>query len=118
MKLLITGACGHIGSYITENIHSGKSILVDSRNNPPDIEENSMDFLFTSPPYPNEKDYTRTTRLESVLLDFFTDRKELYLLKKGLICSNTRGIHTDDDDGNHIMHIKYTLGAVRGLLSL
>ncbi|MDA8749285.1 site-specific DNA-methyltransferase [Candidatus Poseidonia alphae] len=89
-----------------ENTRSGKSILVDSRKNPTEIEENSIDFLFTSPPYPNEKDYTRTTRLESVLLDFFTDRKKLYMLKKGLICSNTRAIHTDDDDGEQIMHLE------------
>ena len=30
----------------------------------------SLSAVFTSPPYPNEKDYTRTTRLESVLLGF------------------------------------------------
>ncbi len=87
----------------TEN--AGVSILVDSRKNPPNVPEGSIDFLFTSPPYPNEKDYTRTTRLESVLLDFYNDKKEIYHLKKGLICSNTRAIHTDDDDGDQIMHI-------------
>ena len=36
MKLLITGACGHIGSYITENIHLIKKIkeviLIDNFN--------------------------------------------------------------------------------------
>ena len=26
MKILITGACGHIGSYLTENIHKIKKI--------------------------------------------------------------------------------------------
>lgn len=32
------------------------------------LQPNSIDIVITSPPYPNEKDYTRTTRLESVLL--------------------------------------------------
>ena len=27
MNLLITGACGHIGSYLAENIHKIKKIL-------------------------------------------------------------------------------------------
>ena len=34
---------------------------------------NSIDAIITSPPYPNEKDYTRTTRLESVLQGFLKD---------------------------------------------
>lgn len=37
----------------------------------------SIDAVITSPPYPNEKDYSRTTRLESVLLDFLHDRPTL-----------------------------------------
>lgn len=88
------------------NNHKGESILLDSRESNNTVEEETVDFLFTSPPYPNEKDYTRTTRLESVLLDFYTDKKEIYWLKKGLICSNTRSIHVDDDDGDQIMHLK------------
>ena len=36
MKLLITGACGHIGSYIIDNIHKIKKIkqvyLIDNFN--------------------------------------------------------------------------------------
>jgi DNA modification methylase len=62
------------------------------------IEPNSIDAVITSPPYPNEKDYTRTTRLESVLLGFIRSREELRELKKRLVRSNTRGIYKDDDD--------------------
>lgn len=58
----------------------------------------SVDVVITSPPYPNEKDYTRTTRLESVLLGFIADKAELRRLKQGLIRSNTRGVYRDDDD--------------------
>ncbi len=57
-----------------------------------------IDAVFTSPPYPNEKDYTRTTRLESVLLGFIKDKADLRALKRGLIRSNTRGVYQGDDD--------------------
>ena len=57
-----------------------------------------MDAVITSPPYPNEKDYTRTTRLESVLLGFISNKKELRELKRRLVRSNTRGIYKGDDD--------------------
>jgi len=58
----------------------------------------SIDAVFTSPPYPNEKDYTRTTRLESVLLGFINNKAELQALKKGLLRSNTRNVYKGDDD--------------------
>lgn len=58
----------------------------------------SIDAVITSPPYPNEKDYTRTTRLESVLLGFFRDKSQLQALKRGLVRSNTRGVYKGDDD--------------------
>ena len=58
----------------------------------------SIDAVITSPPYPNEKDYTRTTRLESVLLGFVTTKGEMQTLKKGLVRSNTRGVYKGDDD--------------------
>jgi DNA modification methylase len=39
------------------------------------LEPGSIDVVITSPPYPNEKDYTRTTRLGSVLLGFIRNKK-------------------------------------------
>ena len=66
------------------------------------LEPNSVDAIITSPPYPNEKDYTRTTRLESVLLGFVKNREELRELKKRLVRSNTRGIYKEDDDDRWI----------------
>ena len=54
------------------------------------LQPRSIDAVFTSPPYPNEKDYTRTTRLESVVLGFIHNKAELRAMKKGLLRSNTR----------------------------
>src|SRR5207253_8166100 len=62
------------------------------------LKPKSIDAVFTSPPYPNEKDYTRTTRLESVLLGFLNSRRELRTLKEALLRSNTRGVYRGDDD--------------------
>jgi len=62
------------------------------------IEPNSVDAVITSPPYPNEKEYTRTTRLESVLLGFIRSRDDLRSLKQALVRSNTRGVYKEDRD--------------------
>jgi hypothetical protein len=62
------------------------------------LEPESIDAVITSPPYPNEKDYTRTTRLESVLLGFIRSKAELQALKRSLVRSNTRGVYKGDDD--------------------
>jgi hypothetical protein len=58
----------------------------------------SIDAVITSPPYPNEKDYTRTTRLESILLGFIKSKEDLRALKRSLVRSNTRGVYRADRD--------------------
>jgi DNA modification methylase len=87
----IEGLQGH--RYRSATIIEGDSRLV-SRH----LHENSVDVVITSPPYPNEKDYTRTTRLESVILGYFSEMSELREMKKGLIRSNTRGAYKEDVD--------------------
>ena len=63
------------------------------------IEPAAVDAVICSPPYPNEKDYTRTVRLESVLLGLMHNRPGLRATKQRLLRSNTRGVYkTDDDD--------------------
>lgn len=72
--------------------------LADARNILKVLSPQSIDFVFTSPPYPNEKDYTRTTRLESVLLGYLNNKQDLRASKEGLIRSNTRNAFKGDDD--------------------
>ena len=72
--------------------------LADSREAEARLEPSSIDAVITSPPYPNEKDYTRTTRLESVLLGLVRSRQELRGLKQGLVRSNTRSVYKADTD--------------------
>ena len=80
-----------------KNIYS-KVILGDSRQELSQIKDDSIDAVITSPPYPNEKDYTRATRLESVLLGFINTSEDLRAIKKTLLRSNFKGIYKDDDD--------------------
>jgi hypothetical protein len=77
----------------------------DSRTLQSLLKPNSIDAVFTSPPYPNEKDYTRTTRLETVLLGFVRDKQELQKLKRTMIRSNTRGVYKGDDDHQWISDV-------------
>ena len=72
--------------------------LADSREAEELLEPSSIDAVIPSPPYPNEKDYTRTTRLESVLLGFVRSKQELRGLKQGLVRSNTRSVYKADAD--------------------
>jgi hypothetical protein len=74
----------------------------DSRQVMEMLEPQSVDAVITSPPYPNEKDYTRTTRLESVLLGFIRDMADLRALKRSLVRSNTHGVYKNDDDDRWI----------------
>jgi SAM-dependent methyltransferase len=75
-----------------------RPLRVDARSAAQHLPAKGVDLVFTSPPYPNEKDYTRTTRLESVLLGFYSNMAELRAFKKALLRSNTRNIYVTDND--------------------
>lgn len=76
--------------------------LSDSRNLSDLLNGSKISAVITSPPYPNEKDYTRTTRLESVLLGFINNKEDLRALKKTLLRSNTRGVYKGDTDDEYV----------------
>ena len=77
-------------------------INADARSVEDILKPGSVDFVITSPPYPNEKDYTRTTRLESVILGLIRNRQELRMLKQNLVRSNTRGVYKADTDDREV----------------
>jgi hypothetical protein len=70
----------------------------DSRQILQVLERDSIDAVLTSAPYPNEKDYTRTTRLESVLLGFVGSKSDLQATKRQMVRSNTRSTYKEDND--------------------
>ena len=82
-----------------DNAHvQSKVYCADARDLGAVLPPHSIDAVITSPPYPNEKDYTRTTRLESVLLGFIQNKQDLRQLKQNLLRSNTRGVYKSDQD--------------------
>lgn len=80
----------------------GRAIRADSREMSEHIAPASLDGVICSPPYPNEKDYTRTTRLETVLLGFASTKHEMRAIKKGLVRSNTRTAYVEDRDDQYV----------------
>jgi DNA modification methylase len=80
--------------------------LADAREPTKTLAPGSIDAIITSPPYPNEKDYTRTTRLESVILGFYKDMAHLRGYKKNLLRSNTRGVYKTDKDDEWVADIE------------
>lgn len=88
-------------SNISSNIIEGDSRMIKRLNFP-----EKVNFIITSPPYPNEKDYSRTTRLESVLLGFINSKEQLREVKKQFIRSNTKNVYKEDDDFKYVNGIK------------
>lgn len=86
----------------TQSSASCRVIHHDARDILAVLKPNSIDAVITSPPYPNEKDYTRTTRLESVLLGLITNKQELQAFKRNLLRSNTRNVYRGDTDDSWI----------------
>lgn len=80
-------------------------ILGDSRISQQYLLPKSVGAVITSPPYPNEKDYSRTTRLENVLLGFINNKAELQGVKKTFLRSNTRSVYKEDEDHKYINHL-------------
>jgi hypothetical protein len=89
-------------AFSTADATPAKAYLGDARDLSQVLEPRSISAVITSPPYPNEKDYTRTTRLELVLLGFIQSKADLRSLKQGFLRSNTRGVYKDDTDDRWI----------------
>jgi len=94
--------CNDLLSSKDKYFAKSESIFSDSRNLKDLLNGRKVSAVITSPPYPNEKDYTRTTRLESVLLGFINSKEELRSLKRSLLRSNTRGIYKGDNDDDYV----------------
>ena len=94
--------CADLALVRDHSFPDSKVHLGDARDVSNTLPHRSVDAVITSPPYPNEKDYTRTTRLESVILGFIKTKSELREMKKTFVRSNTRSVYKDDDDDKWI----------------
>lgn len=94
----VQAMCADLRHLQTRTDTSAVVLDADARTVGEHLEPGSVDAVITSPPYPNEKDYSRTVRLESVLLGYISSRSDLQAMKKSLVRSNTRGVYRDDTD--------------------
>jgi DNA modification methylase len=70
------------------------------------IDEDSVDFIITSPPYPNDLEYTRQTRLELYLLGFVKSMDDVQKVKRTMIKGSTKLIYKDDNYSEYVKHFK------------
>lgn len=66
------------------------------------LSNESIDFIITSPPYPNDLEYTRQTRLELYLLDFVEDMQDVQALKREMVKSSTKLIYKESSSEKRI----------------
>jgi DNA modification methylase len=70
------------------------------------IEKETIDFIITSPPYPNDLEYTRQTRLELYLLDFVKGMSDVQQIKRKMVKSSTKLIFKESNSENFITKFK------------
>lgn len=84
---------------VQKHNHYGKSTLINDTclNAKKYIKPKSIDFIITSPPYPNDLEYTRQTRLEMYLLDFVRSMDEVQQIKKKMVKGSTKLIFKESN---------------------
>lgn len=66
------------------------------------INNDSIDFIITSPPYPNDLEYTRQTRLELYLLEFVKNMDDVQSIKRNMVRSSTKLIYQNDSAVSYV----------------
>lgn len=61
------------------------------------LDDNSIDFIITSPPYPNDLEYTRQTRLELYLFDFVKSMEDIQNIKRKMVKGSTKLIFKESN---------------------
>lgn len=61
-----------------------------------------VDFIFTSPPYPNDLEYTRQTRLELFLLEYVKDMDDIRAIKKKMVKGSTKLIFKESNSAQYV----------------
>ena len=62
------------------------------------VRANSVDVIFTSPPYPTDIEYTRQTRAELFFLDFIETMDDVRAIKKRMVRGSPKNIYKADNN--------------------
>ncbi|MBL7075538.1 hypothetical protein ISS37_09915 [candidate division KSB1 bacterium] len=84
--------------------HYGKTKLITDTclNAQNYLEEESINFIITSPPYPNDLEYTRQTRLELYLLDFVRGMDDIQKIKRKMAKGSTKLIFKESNSARFV----------------
>lgn len=90
---------------IQKHNNYGKSTLINDTclNVKNYINPSSIDFIVTSPPYPNDLEYTRQTRLELYLLNFVKNMDEVQQIKRKMVKGSTKLIFKESNSEIYAM---------------
>jgi len=73
---------------------TSRTVLGDARKPVPHVEENSVDFAFTSPPYLNNYDYADRTRLETYFFGICSSWRDISdQIRSKLVTAATTQVH-------------------------
>jgi len=68
--------------------------------------QQKIDLIITSPPYPNDLEYTRQTRLEMYLLGFVKSMEDVQRIKRKMVKGSTKLIFNKDNPIKEISELK------------
>jgi DNA modification methylase len=81
--------------------------LGDARSLGGVVASDSVDLIFTSPPYPTDIEYTRQTRAELYVLDFIETMDDVRAIKKRMVRGSPKNIYKSDN--NEQLVANYTM---------
>lgn len=95
-------------SEVIKNKNVQSDVILGSTKNIQNLNKylNKIDLIITSPPYPNDLEYSRQTRLELYLFDFVKNMNDVRNLKKQMIKGSTKLIFKEDKALSKIKEIK------------
>lgn len=91
--LLLNGVNAKYGSVKTFNRDCRKA---------QDFLDTLVDFIFTSPPYPNDLEYTRQTRLELFILGYVSNMEDVRKIKKQMVKGSTKLIFRESNSKKYV----------------
>lgn len=74
----------------------------DSRKISSHLKPNSIDFIISSPPYPNDMEYTRQTRLDLYLLNYVKNINDVQKIKRKMVKGSTKLIFKDSNSAKYV----------------
>lgn len=74
-----------------------KTVLGDSRRLTDYVDENSVSFMITSPPYPGDHEYTKHSKVELIFNEMAGDISSFRTIKKRMIVSSTTNIYKENN---------------------